>query len=154
VFCLRNNFFVGRLAVFSSEGSIVVDTFFTKALSRHLSPFCSRTGVVGDKNRGWRIREKSSYRDIGKQKRAEGRYYPSQNKPTRNRGNYSGHTLQRRGNIKLDVTIARATRVLVRGFEHAYVAFTSCCFYTAFFSGVAISRPVVTSFSIRSFLSH
>lgn len=83
VFCLRNNFFVGRLAVFSSEGSIAVDTFFTKALSRRLSPFYSRTGVAGDKNRGWRIREKSSCRDIGKQKRAEGRYYPSQNKPTR-----------------------------------------------------------------------
>lgn len=50
---------------------------------------------------------------------------PKQTHP-RNRGNYLGHTLHRRGNIELDVTVAQAThRVLVRGFEHAYVAFMS-----------------------------
>lgn len=69
---------------------------------------------------------------------------PKQTDP-RNRGNYPGHTLHRRGNIELDVTVARATRcVLVRDFEHACVAFTSVpLFLRAFFSGDAISRSAV-----------
>lgn len=138
VFCLRNNFFVGRLAVFSGEGSIAMDTFFTSALSLSLS-------LLATAERGWPRGQKPRLADtrekpfvgIEGQERAKGRYYPSQNKPTRvTHGNYPGHTLHRRGNIELDVTVARATRrVLVRGFEHAYVAFMSVRhrFYAAFF---------------------
>lgn len=125
VFCLRNNFFVGRLAVFSIGGVWSRWIHFSRARCLGASLLsAAEPGVAAGTKTAADGYERKALVGIGEQERAEGRYYPSQNKP--NRGNYPGHTLHRRGNIELDVTVARAAHyVLVRGFEHAYVAFMS-----------------------------
>lgn len=155
VFCLRNNFFVGRLAVFSGEGSIRGEYIFHERVVS--APLLSAGDGRGDKKHGWRIREKTPRWD--RRARVRRRAILPQPKQThsRNRGNYPGHTLHRRGNIEFDVMVARATRcVLVRGFEHSYVAFMSVLsFLRGFFLrgiGDAISRSaVIVSYPDKAF---